>query len=67
MNTQAVGSAQPHVYPDDLKELKIIIPSDDIFKKYSKKYDYLINNINQNQKINFGIEELIKQSYEQLI
>lgn len=34
--SQAKGSAQPHVYPNDIKELYYSIPKDSLIKKYKK-------------------------------
>jgi type I restriction enzyme S subunit len=52
---QARGSAQPHVYPNDLAILKIEIPDNDLYKIYGKKImpynDIIANNLQQNQKL----------------
>lgn len=52
---QARGSAQPHVYPKDIENLKLVIPTDSIMAKYAKKVvdnnAYIANLSAQNQKL----------------
>lgn len=52
---QARGSAQPHVYPQDLSILKIELPNNDLFKLYGEKVlsanEIITNNLKQNQKL----------------
>lgn len=53
--SQARGSAQPHVYPNDIENLKLVIPTDDIMAKYAKRVvntnEYIANMNNQNEKL----------------
>tara|TARA_R110002074_G_scaffold50390_2_gene128188 strand:+ start:213 stop:1481 length:1269 start_codon:yes stop_codon:yes gene_type:complete len=52
---QARGSAQPHVYPNDISILKIALPNNDLFNDYGKQIlpsnEIVANNLIQNQKL----------------
>lgn len=52
---QARGSAQPHVYPKDIYELKIPFPNDKLLKSYGEKIyainERIANNVNVNQQL----------------
>jgi type I restriction enzyme S subunit len=52
---QARGSAQPHVYPNDISILKIAIPNNDLFEDFGKQIlpsnKIIANNLKQNQKL----------------
>jgi type I restriction enzyme S subunit len=52
---QATGSAQPHVYPNDIKKLFIAIPSKNETTKFEKFIiplnDQIANNLKENQAL----------------
>jgi type I restriction enzyme S subunit len=53
--SQATGSAQPHVYPSDIKILNYVIPPDKLIEEYGKisvpMNDKIGNNLIENQKL----------------
>jgi type I restriction enzyme, S subunit len=52
---QAKGSAQPHVYPSDIKVLNYIVPPTTIVEQFGKLViplnEKIANNLNQNQQL----------------
>lgn len=52
---QARGSAQPHIYPDDISILNIVYPSEDLIKRYGDIVlpfnECIANNLEENQKL----------------
>ncbi|OMQ11876.1 restriction endonuclease subunit S [[Flexibacter] sp. ATCC 35103] len=53
--SQATGSAQPHVYPSDIKILNYIVPSNDLIKLFGKMViqsnEKIANNLKENQEL----------------
>lgn len=53
--SQATGSAQPHVYPSDIKILNYVVPPDLLIENYGKMIipmnDKIGNNLIENQKL----------------
>lgn len=53
--TQATGSAQPHVYPSDIKILNYAIPSDALINEFGKLVipmnKKIANNLKENQEL----------------
>ena len=53
--SQATGSAQPHVYPSDIKILNYVIPPNHLIEKYGKNViplnDKVANNLKENQEL----------------
>jgi type I restriction enzyme S subunit len=56
--SQAKGSAQPHVYPNDIKQLYYPIPLNSLIKKFGKIILPLNNQIANNQKENQKLTQL---------
>ena len=56
--SQATGSAQPHVYPSDIKILDYIVPSKALIEEFRKRIIPTNNNIENNLKQNQQLEEL---------
>ena len=61
----AKGAAQPHVYPNDIKSLKIPLPPLNIQKEIIKKIESIEEQINQNKEkidhLNKEKEEILKR------
>jgi type I restriction enzyme S subunit len=52
---RSTGSAQPNVSADEIKKMKIVLPPDDILKKFirftSNYYAMMIHNANENDRL----------------
>lgn len=55
ISSQTTGSAQPHVYPSDIKILNYAIPNDSLIKEFSKLVipmnKRIANNLKENQEL----------------
>ncbi|MBK9224695.1 MAG: hypothetical protein IPO23_08830 [Flavobacterium sp.] len=53
--SQATGSAQPHVYPSDIKILNYVIPLNHLIEQFGKivlpMNDKISNNLKENQEL----------------
>ncbi len=60
---QAKGSAQPHIYPSDIINLKMAVPTNDVIVNFEKKIlfgnDIIANNQQENQKLTKLRDELL--------
>ena len=60
---QQIGAAQPHVYPEHINKIPIVIPSPDILAKIK---DLLMDSNQKQSEISREIESLSKQRDELL-
>jgi len=56
--SQAKGSAQPHVYPSDIKELYYPIPEGNLIEKYKEITLPINKKVGSNQKENQKLTQL---------
>ena len=62
INNLQKGAAQPHVYPKDLMDLKVTIPSNELLSKFEEKVTpifELVNNLKKNNLILASIRDLL--------
>jgi len=61
------GSAQPHVYPKDLMDLKVTIAPENLVEKFEEKIEQIFGLINNLKKQNFNLSEIRDLLIPQLV